>query len=353
MIKSILTVLVVAASSMASNNLDYNLHIEGEEDTLYFGAALVVEGKAYRNIEGNHFVHKDGKNQKMSVDSKWDERQGIKAEIISKDFTLRAAYYDDHVGNLTNRIKNGSNKEDFFRKEDLVRFLELGLSNDQMDLYFVRDFNQYGTYTIGDDKPQPYSTSMMKAGVKLYGRAKPGSVGMLAEVQKFRTLRLLRIGRVNDDGNTEILSTKGPFNKEVLGCVAGIFKAPDPSGRLYVTYTFQGTIGVSESPFEGKQNIDMEGYYLHDEDYDLLGNLDGSIIAGFNMKLGGVRLRASAEAFVKTSYAAPMAQVYPNGVNEENVPIGEDIQDYKDQFTEEYSDYEIQYGYSAQAKIIF
>lgn len=349
----ILPILMLASVlGSASNTMDFNLNIEGEDDTLYIGVAVVSEGSGYRYISGNHYVGQSGITQKMEVQSQWDDRQGIKAEIISRQYTIRGAYYDDHVNSVIQRFKNGVNKEDFLRKEDLVRFLELGLSNDQLDLYILRDFNRYGTYTLGDSEPQAYTTSMLKVGLKMSGRAKPGSIGMLAEYQRFRTLRLLRIGQVQDDGNVRVLSTIGPFNKEVNGFVAGIFKAPDPSGRLYLTYTFQGTLGVSETPFD-TQDAGLEGYYLSREKYDLLANLNISVIAGMNFKLGNLRMRASAEAFVRTSYAAPASQVLPIGVNEDNVPLGHDLQEYEDQFTEEYSDYEMVYGYSSQIKIIF
>jgi len=347
------TLIILAGLCSASNTMDFDLDIQGEDDTLYFGVAIVTEGSGYKYVDGDHYVYSDGETQKMKVDSKWDDRQGIKAEVISRQYTLRAAYYDEQVSSAIQRFKNGTTREDFFRKEDLAKFLELGLSNDQVDLYLLRSFNRYGTYTLGSDSHKAYTSSMLKVGLKAYGRSRPGAVGMVAEYQRFRTLRLLRIGQVDDNGNVKVLSTRGPYNKEVNGFVAGIFRAPDPSGRLYLTYTFQGTVGVSESPLGENQDVGLDGYYLSHEEYDLLANLDASVIVGMNFRLGNFRMRASAEAFVKTSYAAPASQIYPVGVNEGHVPVGHDLQEYKDQFTEEYSDYEAVYGYSAMVKIIF
>lgn len=351
--KTICLAAVVLGSVFASNRMDYSLEIPGEDEKLYWGLALISEGRQTNYIEGNHVVYANGAEGIMSVQSHWEDRQGIRAELISSNYTLRATYFDTKLSRSIQRYKNGTTKEDFFRKEDLFHFLELGVSSDDLDFYFQRDFNNYGTFSIAGGAPQAYSSSMMKLGLRLYDKEDFGSIGIVAELQRYRTLRLLRIGYIGDDGTTNVISTRGPFNKTVDGFVAGIYKSPDPTGRFYITYTFQGTVGVSESPFENINDIGIEGYYLKQEYYDLLANLDGSVITGLNSKFGGFRIRASLEAFIQTAWAAPASNVYPIGVNEDNVPPGHDIQEYREMFSEEYTDYAITYGYSAQIKILF
>lgn len=353
MLKYIQTIIVCAYCVSASQTMDYPVHIPTDHDTIRAGVALVAEGQRYAYHDHEDFVSADGKNRLMRVASQWDERQGVKAELYSNEITLRAAYFDDNIRKTVQRFKNGKDKEDFFRKEDLAKFLELGIGTKHLDIFFSKEFSTFGTYTLGDDKPKPFTTSMMKLGVKASQKTVLGSMGVFMEGQKFKRLRVLRIGQIDDKGNVSVLRTLGPVNKEVYGVVGGFFKAPDPSGKIYLTTAGGVGIGVSESPLQPETDIDMPGYYLFNEGYDLLCDVNGSIILGMNLEFGRLKLRASAELFTRATFSAPASNVYPDGVSPGKVPKNTTLEDYNEMFTEEYSLVDAVYGFSTQVKIIF
>jgi len=337
----------------ASQTMDYPVSIPTQHDTLRIGVALVAEGQGYMYGDYEDFVTANGKDQMLRVKPGWDERQGVKAEVYSNEVTLRATYFDDNVRKTVQRFKNGKDKEDFFRKEDLAKFLELGIGTKHLDIFFSKEFSTFGSYTLGGGEAKPFTTSMMKLGVKASQKTVLGSMGVFLEGQKFKRLRVLRIGEINKHGNVSVLKTLGPFNEEVYGVVGGFFKAPDPTGKLYLTTAGGIGVGVSESPLRNNTDIDIPGYYLFNEGYDLLCDIEGSVILGMNLEFGRLKLRASAEIFTVATFSAPASNVYPEGVSPDKVPNNTTIEDYNEMFTEEYSLVDAIYGFSTQVKIIF
>ncbi|MFA5436645.1 MAG: hypothetical protein WC372_11460 [Candidatus Neomarinimicrobiota bacterium] len=346
-------VLSLFIFSWSSGDMDYPVKIPTVKDTLTVGASLVVEGRGYAYHDFQDYVYLDGAQHELKVHSDWDTRQGVKLEVHSNTVSLRAAYFDDRLGNMVERVKNGTNREDFVRKEDFAKLLELSLGVECFEFYFIRDFSRFGTYQMDEGEAQPFTFSKMSLGVKAWQKTKLGAIGGYLEGTRFRTLRLLRISSINDKGNTQVIRTFGPMNETENGIMGGFFRSPDPSGKMYLTYTAAAGIGVAGSPVDQVTDIGMPGYYLYQEGYDILCNLDGAILFGFNFELGSVKLRLSSEIFAHVQFATPASNVYPVGVDPDHIPRGETIDDYDDDFSEEYSLADIVYGASAQIKILF
>jgi hypothetical protein len=351
--KTLTTILVLTTTALAVSDMDYPVNIPTSQDTLHVGVALVSEGRgfAYGDYDAN--VYHEGSQQTLTVTSKWDTRQGIKAELSSNEVILRAAYFDDQLKTSVQRMKNGTNREDFLRKEDLAKFLWLSVGTKSYDVYFQRDFSRFGTYQIGDNEAQPFTMSDTRIGIRAYDKTKLGAFGAFLEGTRTRSLKILRIGQVDENGNVEILQTLEPVNKTVNGVLAGFYKSPNPSGKLYITSAGSVSLGVTESPIDGITDIGLPGYHMYQEGYDLVAEFSGSAIMGLNMQFGMLKVRLSAELFGKSILTTPASNVYPDGVSPENLPKGKTIEDYNGQFSEEYALMDIVYGASAQLKVIF
>ena len=352
MIKYLFILLLLVSSSYAIGNMDYPVNIPTGGDTLTYGVALIQEGSNFykRDLNGN--IVDNSLSRSIHLHTDWDTRQGVQAEIRGTKASVTVAYYDNKISSTIQRYKNGSTKEDFFRKEDFAKFVYVGVGGEDFDVYFQRECSRYGSYKIGDQESKPFTLSGMKLGVKAYEKTRFGSLGMFLEGTREKNFRVLRIGQTKDDGTLEVKQMYGPFNNTVNGVMGGMFKAPDPTGKLYLTTAGSAGVGVKESPVNGL-NLGMPGYHYYDEGYDIATSFSASAIVGLNMQFGFLKARISAEVFGKMAFDFPVSNVYADGVNPDNIPEGETQDDIDGMFTEEYVFADILYGASVQAKVLF